>query len=66
MKKEYEDYYELVESVVNDLTLGAVLEMLERISHKKAAYLREHWKDEHTAKLWDKAAKQIEQINVEI
>jgi hypothetical protein len=40
--------------------------MLERISHKKAEYLRTHWKDEASAKLWDKAARQIEQINIDV
>jgi hypothetical protein len=40
--------------------------MLERICHKKAEHLRTHWKDEETAKLWDKAARQIENINVDI
>ncbi|MBD2139017.1 hypothetical protein H6F32_15880 [Anabaena sp. FACHB-1237] len=58
--------YQIVEKIVNESSLATVLEMLERISHKQAQYWREHEKDEHTAKLWDKAAKQIEQINVEI
>lgn len=39
---------------------------LERISHKKAENLRNHWKDESSAKLWEKAARQIEQINIDI
>ncbi|MEH2322405.1 MAG: SDR family NAD(P)-dependent oxidoreductase [Nostoc sp.] len=46
--------------------MSAVLEMLERISHKKAENLRNHCQDEASAKLWDKAARQIEQINIDI
>ncbi|BBD63028.1 hypothetical protein NIES2109_58780 (plasmid) [Nostoc sp. HK-01] len=63
MTKEYMDS---LESVVDQLTLAAVLEMLERICHKKAENLRTHWQDENSAKLWDKAAKQIEQINIDV
>jgi hypothetical protein len=48
------------------LTLAAILEMLERICHKKAENLRTHWNDEESAKLWEKAARQIENINVDI
>lgn len=60
------EYMEIVEKLIDELSLGAVLEMLERISHKKAEDLRKHWDDETTAKLWDKAARQIEQINVDV
>lgn len=63
MAKEYMD---ALESFVDKLTLATVMEMLERISHKKAEYLRTHWKDESLAKLWDKAARQIEQINIDV
>jgi hypothetical protein len=56
MTKEYMDS---LESIVDQLTLAAVLEMLERICHKKAEHLRTHWQDENSAKLWDKAARQI-------
>ncbi|AFY45729.1 hypothetical protein NIES21_60690 (plasmid) [Anabaenopsis circularis NIES-21] len=63
MTKEYMDS---LESVVDQLTLAAVLEMLERICHKKAENLRTHWQDENSAKLWDKAARQIEQINIDV
>ncbi|MBK1988560.1 hypothetical protein A0J48_013605 [Sphaerospermopsis aphanizomenoides BCCUSP55] len=55
-----------LEELVDKVTLGAILELLERICHKKAENLRTHWQDEETAKLWDKAAKQIENINVDI
>jgi hypothetical protein len=57
---------ESLEAFVDKLTLAAVLEMLERICHKKAENLRTRWKDEASAKLWDKAARQIEQINIDI
>jgi hypothetical protein len=60
------EYIEVLETVIDKLTLAAVLEMLERICHKKAENLRNHWDDEVTAKLWDKAARQIENINVDI
>ncbi|MBD6617499.1 hypothetical protein FNW02_17120 [Komarekiella sp. 'clone 1'] len=63
MTKEYMDS---LEAFVDKLTLAAVLEMLERICHKKAENLRTHWKDETSAKLWDKAARQIEQINIDV
>ncbi|RCJ37291.1 hypothetical protein A6770_40335 [Nostoc minutum NIES-26] len=63
MTKEYMDS---LESVVDQLTLAAVLEMLERICHKKAENLRIHWQDENSAKLWEKAARQIEQINIDV
>ncbi|MBW4666610.1 MAG: hypothetical protein KME60_03995 [Cyanomargarita calcarea GSE-NOS-MK-12-04C] len=63
MTKEYMDG---LEAFVDKLTLAAVLEMLERICHKKAENLRNNWKDEMQAKLWDKAARQIEQINIDI
>jgi len=39
MTKEYMDS---LEAIVDQLTLAAVLEMLERISHKKAENLRSH------------------------
>ncbi len=55
-----------IEELVDQLTLGAILEMLERICHTKAENLRNNWDDEATAKLWEKAAKQIENINVDI
>ncbi len=60
------EYMEVLETVIDKLTLAAVLEMLERICHKKAENLRNHWDDEVTAKLWEKAARQIENINVDI
>ncbi|MBD2449966.1 hypothetical protein H6G76_22950 [Nostoc sp. FACHB-152] len=60
------EYMESLELLVDKLTLAAVLEMLERISHKKAENLRTHWQDENSAKLWDKAARQIEQINIDV
>ncbi|PAX52614.1 hypothetical protein [Brunnivagina elsteri] len=63
MTKEYMDSLEVF---VDRLTLATVLEMLERISHKKAENLRVHWQDEALAKLWDKAARQIEQINIDV
>ncbi|BAY20214.1 hypothetical protein NIES21_60840 (plasmid) [Anabaenopsis circularis NIES-21] len=63
MTKEYMDS---LESFIDQLTLAAVLEMLERICHKKAENLRTHWQDENSAKLWDKAARQIEQINIDV
>ena len=43
MKKEAMD---ALEALVDEFTLGAVLEMLERICHRKAENLRNHWKDE--------------------
>jgi hypothetical protein len=63
MQKEY---MEILEALIDQLTLSAILEMLERICHKKAGNLRTHWQDETSAKLWDKAARQIEQINVDV
>lgn len=62
----HKEYMEVVESLVDKLTLSAILEMLERICHKKAENLRNHWQDETSAKLWEKAARQIEQINVDV
>lgn len=62
----YKEYMEIVEGLVDKLTLSTILEMLERICHKKAENLRTHWQDETSAKLWEKAARQIEQINVDI
>lgn len=56
----------VLEGLLDKLTLSAILEMLERICHKKAENLRNHWQDEITAKLWDKAARQIEKINVDV
>jgi hypothetical protein len=60
------EFMHVLEGLVDQLTLGAILEMLERICHKKAEHLRTHWNDEENAKLWEKAAKQIENINVDI
>ena len=60
------EYMSALEGLVEQLTLAAILEMLERICHKKAETLRTHWNDEETAKLWEKAARQIENINVDI
>jgi hypothetical protein len=60
------EYMEVLESFIDKLTLAAVLEMLERICHKKAENLRNNWDDEASAKLWEKAARQIENINVDI
>jgi len=61
-----QEYMEILEALINKLTLSAILEMLERICHKKAENLRTHWQDETSAKLWEKAARQIEQINVDV
>ncbi|MBD2343447.1 hypothetical protein [Anabaena subtropica] len=60
------EYMNILEKFIDNLTLAATLEMLERICHKKAEYLRNNWQDETSAKLWDKAARQIEQINVDV
>ncbi len=60
------EYMEILEALIDKLTLSAILEMLERICHKKAENLRTHWQDQASAKLWDKAARQIEQINVDV
>ncbi|MDZ7954120.1 hypothetical protein [Nostoc sp. DedQUE09] len=54
------EYMESLKAIVDRLTLAAVLEMLEQISYKKAENLRNYCKDETSAKLWDKAARQIE------
>ncbi|AKG20721.1 MULTISPECIES: hypothetical protein [unclassified Calothrix] len=62
----HKEYMELLEGLIDKLTLSAILEMLERICHKKAENLRTHWQDETLAKLWDKAARQIEQINIDV
>ncbi|MBD2663068.1 hypothetical protein [Richelia sinica] len=60
------DDMDVLETLVDKLTLAAILEMIERICHKKADNLRNKWKDEITAKYWEKAARQIENINVDI
>ncbi|MCF4967243.1 hypothetical protein [Nostoc sp. CMAA1605] len=60
------DNMDVLEALIDKLTLSAILEMLERICHKKAENLRNHWQDETSAKLWEKAARQIEQINVDV
>lgn len=62
----HKEYMEILESLIDKLTLSTILEMLERICHKKAENLRTHWQDETSAKLWEKAARQIEQINVDV
>ncbi|AUT02721.1 hypothetical protein CLI64_21255 [Nostoc sp. CENA543] len=60
------DNMDVLEALIDKLTLSAILEMLERICHKKAENLRNHWQDETSAKRWDKAARQIEQINIDV
>jgi hypothetical protein len=62
----HKEYMEILESLVDKLTLSAILEMLERICHKKSENSRIHWQDEKMAKLWEKAARQIEQINIDV
>lgn len=62
----HKEYMEILEALIDKLTLSAILEMLERICHKKAENLRTHWQDETSAKRWEKAARQIEQINVDV
>lgn len=62
----HKEYMDALEKLIDQLTLAAILEMLERICHKKAENLRTHWQDETSAKLWEKAARQIEQINVDV
>ncbi|MFM7364856.1 MAG: hypothetical protein ACKO11_10260 [Cuspidothrix sp.] len=60
------EYKTALSQLVEKLTLAAILELLERICHEKAEYLRTHWHDEESAKRWEKAARQIENINVDI
>ncbi len=60
------EYIEILEGLIDRLTLSAILELLERICHKKAENMRNNWKDEASAKLWEKAARQIENINVDV
>ncbi|MBF2014492.1 MAG: hypothetical protein IGS23_04615 [Rivularia sp. T60_A2020_040] len=62
----HKEYIEVLEALIDKLTLSTVLEMLERICHKKAENLRTHWEDEDSAKLWEKAARQVEQINIDV
>ena len=62
----HKEYMDALEELIDELTLATILEMLERICHKKAEYLRTHWQDETSAKMWEKAARQIEQINVDV
>ncbi|MGB3651291.1 MAG: hypothetical protein WBA41_08785 [Rivularia sp. (in: cyanobacteria)] len=62
----HREYIEVLERLIDKLTLSTVLEMLERICHKKAENLRTNWKDEASAKLWEKAARQVEQINIDV
>ncbi|MUG93629.1 hypothetical protein F7734_14855 [Scytonema sp. UIC 10036] len=62
----HKEYMDILESLIDKLTLSTILEMLERICHKKAENLRTHWQDETSAKLWEKAARQIEEINVDV
>ncbi len=60
------EYIEILEGLIDRLTLATILELLERICHKKAEAMRNNWKDEASAKLWDKAARQIENINIDV
>ncbi|MBD2359356.1 hypothetical protein H6G41_33055 [Tolypothrix sp. FACHB-123] len=62
----HKEYMEVLETLIDQLTLSAILEMSERICHKKAENLRTHWQDEAAAKRWEKAARQIEQINIDV
>ncbi|WP_341529374.1 hypothetical protein WKK05_08730 [Nostoc sp. UHCC 0302] len=62
----HKEYMDILETLIDKLSLAAILEMLERICHKKAENLRNNWQDETSAKLWDKAARQIEQINIDV
>jgi hypothetical protein len=61
-----QEYMHTLETLIDNLSLAAILEMQERICHKKAEDLRNNWQDEASAKLWEKAARQIEQLNVDV
>lgn len=57
---------DVLEALTDKLPLGTILEMLERICHRKAEDLRHNCQDEMSAKRWDKAARQIEKINIDV
>lgn len=51
-----------LESMIDETSLAYVLALAEAICHEKAAHLQANWADHESAKVWTKAARQIEKI----
>lgn len=53
---------EQLEKLIDRFTLPQIVAHLANICREKAQHIRENWQDERTAKVWDKNAKQLENV----
>lgn len=58
------DYLE--EEFVDKTSIADTLDLLAGICREKAEHLRHAWQDCQSARVWDKAAKQIEMLAAKI
>lgn len=49
-----------LETMLDNVGLTALLDMLGEVCHEKAEHIRTNWQDEGNAKTWDRAAKVCE------
>lgn len=51
----------VLEAFIDKSNLLTVIRDLEAVCYAKAEHLRENWRDEQTAKVWEQAAAKLEQ-----
>lgn len=52
-----------IEPILDGSTLADVLLATARICNEKAEHLRCNWQDDTAARVWDKAAKRIDEVS---
>lgn len=51
-----------LEQLIDENSLSGIMELIATICHEKADHLRANWGDRDSARVWTKAARQIEKI----
>lgn len=50
---------DILEKIIDASDLGSIVAALALVCHEKAEHLRINWRDEITAKVWDRAGNKI-------
>ena len=64
MRCSQDDLIAAIEPLLDQSSLADVLLAIARVCNEKAEHLRCNWQDEASAKVWDKAAKRIDELSI--
>jgi hypothetical protein len=60
MAKHKNDYIEKLEAMIDKTSVRFVLECIAEMCELKAEHVAVNWQDEHTARVWSRAAAYVE------